>query len=287
LVALIVAAVAWTVNDRSGSVSDSATTATSTPPIAVASDTHAIVELGITASKADRDQRLRIDLDAGSSTAVSVPAGWRATDLTASPDVSIVPSGDGFKLSGADWDIMLRRENGELYIEPQLLGLFDPTHAAVVARVSASQELLSVNRAGSISKISDVPDNANVLGLSGGSVWLSTFIPGEGIESEPHGPSKLVQITRDGTQTPLATSESVINRVVASGSDAAYGTEGGTFAVAGANDWTGDGVPLVWLSGHRLLVLRGTSLFVTGGAGDERRISGTVSGQPSAAVVVE
>jgi len=237
LVALIVGAVAWTVNDRlPGMVSNVPNSATSTPSIASVSGTHMVVGLGIPAPKADRDQRLLIDLDSGSSTKVTVPAGWRTSSLLPATGLSLVPYGDGFKVSGTDWDIVLRRENGQLYIDPQILGLLDPTHAVVIARISSAQEILVVNRAGGITKLTDMPDNANVLGLVDGSVWLSTFIPGEGIESEPHGPSKLIRIEADGSQTVEATSEQVITRVVAGYGSFVYDIDGN------------EEKPLLWLS---------------------------------------
>jgi DNA polymerase-4 len=248
--------------------------------------THTIVALGIPAPKADRDQDVRIDLDSGSSTTVSVPNGWRSASLLPPTGLGFLPYGDGFKLSGTDWDIVLRRPNGQLYIDPLILGLIDPTHAVVIARVSSAQEILIVNRAGSITKLTDIPDNVNVLGLVDGSVWWSTYIPGEGIESVPHGPSKLVRIEIDGSQTVETTSDEVINRVVALDRKIAYGTEGGTFSVVDAVGWTGQAIPLLWLSGGRLLALNGTSLVIQDGK-TERRVSGTVSGEPDVTVVVE
>jgi len=287
LVALIVAAVAWTVSDRLPNIaSNSSGASTSTLPIAAASDTHTIIMLGVPAPKADRDQRLLVDLDSGSSTKISVAAGWRSSNLLSNTDLSLVPYGDGFKVSGTDWDIVLRRENGQLYIDPQILGLIDATHAVVLARISSSQEILVVNRTGAITKLADMPENANVLGLVDGSVWLSTFIPGEGIENAPHGPSKLVRIEADGSQTVEATSDDVINRVVANDSHIAYGTEGGIFSVVNATDWKGDGKPLLWISGGRLVVVQGTSLVIQDGK-DARRVSGAIPGEPDAAVVVE
>ncbi|HVM90642.1 MAG TPA: hypothetical protein VMU11_01970 [Verrucomicrobiae bacterium] len=295
LVALIVAAVAWTVTDRLPTVSNPLAGAgtqagpgssTSTP--STASSTPLMVELGIPSLKADRDTRLRIDLASGSSTSLSVPKGWRAGDLTGVSDLQLQPYNDGYKLSGGDWDIVLRSESGELYADPQVVGLFDDSHAAVIGSLSGSRVLVSVNRAGGISKVADISDNANVLGLQDGSVWLSTFIPGEGIESEPHGPSKLIRIDSDGRQEVEATSESVINVVVAGQGAVAYATEGGTYSVAGSNEWDAQGKPLVWLPGKRLLVVRGTSLFLIGpNASDETRISGTVTSEPASSIVVE
>ena len=287
LVALIVTAVAWTVSERVPNIPvPSSGTTSSTLPVAAASATHTIVELGIPALSADRDQRLLVDLDSGSSTKLVVPKGWRMSSLNSIADVSLVPFGEGYKLSGTDWDIVLRRENGQLFIEPQLLGLLDPTKAIVIARVSAAREILLVNRSGGIRKLADLPENANVLGLADGSIWLSTYIPGEGIENEPHGPSKLVRINADASQVVEATSDSVINRVTATYGYTAYGTEGGTYRVVEAADWTGQGMPLLWLPGSRLLIVRGTSLFILDGK-TEKRVSGALPGEPEAAVVVE
>jgi len=287
LIALIVTAVAWTVSERVPNVSlPTPANTSSTLPIAAASDTHTIVALGIPALSADRDQRMLVDLDSGSSTKIAVAKGWRIPDLTPASGVSLVPFGDGFKLAGTDWDIVLRRENGQLYIEPRVLGLLDATRAIVIARISTAQEILLVNRSGGIRKIADLPENANVLGLADGSIWLSTYIPGEGIESEPHGPSKLVRIEADGTQEVAATSDSVINRVIATYGYTAYGTEGGTYRVVESQAWTGQGTPLLWLPGSRLLVGRGTSLFVLDGK-SEKRVSGALPGEPDVAVVVE
>jgi hypothetical protein len=241
--------------------------------------------LGIPALSADRDQKLLVDLDSGSSTKIEVAKSWRTTQLSDS-GITLIPFSDGYKVSGVDWDIVLRRDNGQMYTDPRMLGLLDPTHAVVIAHVSAAQEILLVNRAGSIRKIANLPDNANVLGLVDGSVWLSTFIPGEGIESEPHGPSKLVRIETDGSQVVVATSDSVINRVVALRGNVAYGTEGGTYSVVMTNGMTGQGTPLLWLKDNRLIMVRGTSLLILAGK-DERRVSGSLSAEPDIAVVVE
>jgi hypothetical protein len=125
-----------------------------------------------------------------------------------------------------------------------------------------------------------------LLGLEDGAVWWATFIPGEGIESEPRGPSKLVRIGQDGSQSVVATSDSVINQVVANFGYVAYATEGGTYQVVDSRDWNGQGVPLLWLSGGKLLVIKGTSLHIQDG-NDDHRVSGTISDVPESAVVVE
>jgi hypothetical protein len=296
LVALIVAAVAWTVTDRGptsvqnplSSIVPHAAPQAPTPVSQTASSTPLWVELGIPALKADRDLRMRVDVMSGSSTMIVVDKGWRTGDLLPDPGLKLQPYNDGFKLTGQDWNVVLRSDNGELYGDPQLVGLFAEKDAAVVASRDGSRQLLDVSRAGGIRKVADVPDNANVLGLQDGSVWLSTFIPGEGIESAPHGPSKLVRIDSDGKQEVEATTESVINLVVADSGAAAYSTEGGTYSVAGESDWNAQGKPLVWLPGKRLLIVRGTSLFVVGpNPSDEQRIPGTVGAEPAAAIVVE
>ncbi len=83
------------------------------------------------------------------------------------------------------------------------LGLFNETNAAVSGRAGKSS-ILNVSRSGAISLLADLPENAEVIGFSGGSVWYATFAPGEGIESDPSGPSTLFRVTPDGKTTRIA-----------------------------------------------------------------------------------
>lgn len=129
--------------------------------------------------------------------AVVVPSGLR-----------IVSSEDrGFRLTdGGDWNVALRAQSGEAYTEPRLLGAFDDRHVAVMARLNRLR-ILNVSRSGQVIAIYDVPENAMVFDAVEGAVWMTTFTPGEGIESDPIGPSTLYRITSDGKRTAVATDE--------------------------------------------------------------------------------
>lgn len=132
-----------------------------------------------------------------------------------------------------------------------------------------------------------VPDAANILGVSGGAAWLATFTPGEGIESEPAGPSALERIKPDGTREEVGVDEErVIVGVVSDGARHAYWHERGFVALSDGSSFSGRGKPLAWFPTGELLVADGVTL-VTYHDGRPETLRSSLPGIASAAEFVE
>lgn len=211
VVSLIVASVAWTVTDTNQGATGEKEIASSPPLLATTEAVSSTkVYLSFLQPKSDRDRRVEMDLETGAMKEVPETSGWRVGEVAGrktqvATSLKIDTNGErGSRLTdGGEWNVTLRAGNGDAYQEPILLGLFNDTNAAVTGRAGKSS-ILNVSRSGAISLLANLPENAEVLGFSGGSVWYATFTPGEGIESDPSGPSTLFRVTADGKTARVA-----------------------------------------------------------------------------------
>ncbi|MCC7522924.1 hypothetical protein IT407_03955 [Candidatus Uhrbacteria bacterium] len=136
-------------------------------------------------------------------------------------DLAIVAGADErfFKLSdGKEWNVVLRQTNGEPYSEIHILGLVGERTAVVSAR-SDKPVILRVERNGSIRELYRMPDQTAVVGFGADVVWVASFQPGEGLESDPVGPSRLIRIDMNGTVKEMLQEARVIVSVQAVSKD--------------------------------------------------------------------
>ncbi len=221
--------------------------------------------VSIAIPNADRDRLFRVSFAARSVEELPAQTGWRETALTQKPLQLTVGKNldDVMILSGGDWDVPLRTQSGVPYQEARFLGMFDATHAAVLARAS-DRMLLSVSRVGEIRELTPVTDNKIVLLMESSGVWLSSFVPGEGLESPPQGSSTLARVDGNGITATIATEPQVINLVVPGpGGAVAFATEQGDMAAKSEIGlWKGQGRPLVWLDEGRLVIAQGRGLGI-------------------------
>jgi hypothetical protein len=144
-----------------------------------------------------------------------------------------------------------------------LVGALDRSHVLLTA-LHPEPVLLRVSVSGELFEAYRPQEASRFLGTSEGLSWYSTFVPGEGLESEPQGPSDLVRVTSDGQAQIVAKDERVIIAAVSGSQGAfAYFTDKGEgVARSGTDAWRGDMRPLVWLDDHRLILARGTELLL-------------------------
>lgn len=244
-----------------------AMTSTSSTPVAVeAVRSTSTIELGISAPKGDRDQVYSLSLPGKTLEQQTVTKGWRVDAWKQSSDLRMVPASPDGKApiltDGGEWNVVMRGTNGEAYADPLLIGFADETHVFVLATTDA-RKLLLVSRSGEIRSIYDVPEYAIVLPTSDGHAWFTTFTPGEGIESEPIGPSRLIRVSVSGIQESMAEETRLIVGVIPGKDGAlAYRTNDGDIVVTSAGKrWVGNGIPLLWLDESRLLVAQGRGVF--------------------------
>lgn len=271
-----------------------------TPPVPGSTSTVSLIDTVVSSSRffvavrapaSDRDLKDTVDSGTKQVTPMEVPKGWRVEAMNdMSSGLRIESSADrGFKLTdGGDWNVILRSASGEAYTEPRLLGKLDDKHAIVVARTDSVQ-ILDVSRVGQVISLADVPENATVFGLSGGAVWMATLTPGQGMESEPTGPSTLYKVTQNGGQEVVGSvlTADYYAGVLSNGMQKAVWLNTGAFTVdGGTQNYSGVGLPLAWSDG-RLLVAEGKHLFLYDARGQKQDLGVTLGGEPAAARVVE
>ncbi|MFA6429114.1 MAG: hypothetical protein WCV84_01295 [Patescibacteria group bacterium] len=236
-----------------------------TPTNVAASSTGVFLFAAATPS-ATADRLFAVDMASHAVQEETVATGWRAT-MVQQRGLSIEDpqKTDGVQFLRGDhgWSVPLRNGKGRVYDEAQVLGLLDEDHAAVVAR-QGDRVLLSISRTGTIRELYSFTDAVEPLTADRGAAYLSTFTPGEGLESPPAGPSSLIRIKVDGSSVSLATEPRVIVAVLPGpSSTTAYLMDDAMMRVlvAGADDRR-EGRPLIWLDDHRLIFARGVSLFL-------------------------
>jgi hypothetical protein len=211
-------------------------------------------EVGIRLPTEDRDLRVLVDPNTREVTPIEVAKAWRVEQLDHQAQGLRFASSEerGFRLTdGKDWNVALRSLTGEAYVEPRLLGTLDERHALVVAR-SDKVYLLNVARSGGVSVVTDIPANTNIFGMSGGAVWAATFTPGEGLESEPTGPSTLIRITPNGQSQVVDSTKTadLFMGVVSDGENRATWLNTGVFTgFINGKTFSGMGMPLAWIDG--------------------------------------
>lgn len=242
--------------------------ASSTTPLVSTSATSSVttILLGVPVPKADRDQQFELRLPDKLLKEQTVEKGWRIDAWKPAGTIRVIPASPDGKAAmitdGADWNVPLRSQNGETYNDPSVIAKADATHVFVVASTNV-RSLLLVSRTGEIRSLAQMPEFANVLPTQDGHVWLATYTPGEGIESEPSGPSRLIRISVSGIQETFAEETRVITSVLpGENSSFAYRTDDGDMVASqDGKRWSGNGVPLAWIDKATLLLSQGRSVL--------------------------
>lgn len=293
VIALAMGGIAYAVSDSGGPTAGTPpnTASSSLTLIETIQASSTSFQVGVRAPTSDRDLRYLIDTGLKSVTPVTVPKGWRVETMNdTSNGLRVESSADrGFKLvDGGDWNVILRSASGEAYTEPRLLGKLDDKHAMVVARADRMQ-ILDVSRVGQVIALADVPENAMVFGFSGGAVWMATLTPGEGMESEPTGPSVLYKVTSNGERTLVDSTKTAdfFAGALSDGTRQVVWLNTGSFTAESVGQkFSGSGRPLAWLNG-KLLVTEGKHLFLYDAQGQKQDLGIAMDGEPAAARAVE
>ena len=215
--------------------------ATTTSDLVTASTT--MMKLGVPQPDADRDKLLSLEIETGVVKEEAVAKDWRLTSKKIGQLKIESSESRGFRLTdGDEWNVPLRSSGGETYSEPIYLGMFNELQAAVYAR-GTKRSILRVDRSGSTQVLGTIPENAEVIGFSGFAVWYSTFTPGEGIESEPSGPSDLWRINYAGKAEKIASSPSVIESILVDAPNPTYWSDGSFFTIMNGKTSALPGVP--------------------------------------------
>lgn len=244
------------------------------PPLAVSSTSSSVattttvaatdenIEVAIPVPGGRSDRRFRVALADGKAVEQMVEKGWRISGSMFSEPL-LDSSEDVTRLTGGEWNVVLRAKDGTPYREPVLVGALDRSHV-LVAALHPGPVLLRVSVSGELFEAYKPPEASRYLGTSQGLTWYSTFMPGEGLESEPQGPSELLRVTSDGQAQTVAKDERVIISAVSGpqGAFAYFTDKGEGVARSGTDAWRGEMRPLVWLDDHRLLLARGTELLL-------------------------
>jgi len=255
------------------------------------------VLLGVPVPKGLSDKLYAVSLPDRHVAPLTVPKGWRLTALQERTPLKLQTNKDGSAtlvgryasstdLAQKVWFVPVRTSSGKAYDEVSILGMFDPTHVAVAARAD-DRVALSISRVGDIRKVITLGDMIYPLGVSQGSLWVSTFQPGEGIESPPQGPSDLIRVSVAGATSTVATDEHVIVSALA-GQDGcvAYATESGDlYAQSGSSTWRGLGLPLAWLDSGHLLFSQGISVYLLDLATSVEMLVNTLPAAPTVGAV--
>lgn len=163
--------------------------------------------------------------------------------------------------NGSSERVVFRLANGQPLLSTLLLGWLDDETLVVLATGSSSRMVAAVPLTGSARVIKNIPDNVIYTDARGGFVWLMTGTIGEGLETPPAGPSELVRVSRDGSQTIVARDELRVIQgiIVDEANHVAYTTDDGqSFALTIGDDASksvlGDRRPLLFLPDGRLII---------------------------------
>jgi len=216
-------------NGTGAQLSLGGTSSTSTSIVSTELEASIVVQLGIQNPKAGNDQRFELMLPGKMIKEETVEKGWRIDEWKSAGNLRVIPpSPDGkaaILTDGGRWNVSLRGGNGEAYHDPQVIGKIDDTHAFVVATTNI-RSIFIVSRTGEIRSLIEMPEFANALFSEDGHLWLATYTPGQGIESEPSGPSRLIRVSLSGIQKAIAQETKVITSVLPGPEGAvAYRTE--------------------------------------------------------------
>ncbi len=257
------AGVALTATPSAPVVSSSYPSSTSVTAATVTASTTLL--FGVPAPKAAADKLFLVSSPDGVAQERVVAKGWRLQALKPTLTVRLTVKADGTSVvTGEGWNVPVRSTRGVSYNDVQLLGLFDATHAAVMAR-GDRVVLLSVSRIGEVRELLRIPDAVLSLDVTQNAAWLSLFQTGEGLEAGPQGPSALVRLTMDGASSTIATDGRVISLLsVGPSGSVAYGFDTGEMVAVTADQkrWNGIGRPLLWLDARHLVMAQGVAVQI-------------------------
>ncbi len=266
------------------------TTTTTTVQVVAPTSTETFL-FGVIVEKADRDRLFNMVVPGGKVDEVPEPKNWRVANLQGKATLHIETSKDdsrGFFLTdGGNWNVALRNGDGQPYTDPEFLGM-DGEKTAFVLATKSGRFLLRIDRSGSIRELFNLPENSNVVGFGGGAIWVATFTPGEGIESDPVGPSMLERISFNGTRTDMVQETRVIDMVIPDSNERyAYRNDDGTMVARdGEARWSGDGTILDWANG-RLLIAQGKNVFALTVKDSKLELLGSLPLAPNVAQLAE
>jgi|GEM_PF-6442091 len=220
--------------------------------------------IGVSTPLEPSDLAYVYDETSGDLQKVSEPTGWRAADIKKYEQATFEaaandPIATRFHL-GTLWDVVLRDAKGRSYQDPVFLGRLDETTAVIQAQKDQSY-ILFVGTSGSITEAYILPELYKVHGIFDHAVWVTTAVPGEGIESAPQGPAHVIHIDSEGN-TSLTLEDMVIEQLTAfNATSYAYRFTNGSYKAHRGNYlWEGTGTPLFWLDENTLLVSQGHAL---------------------------
>lgn len=238
-------------------VQDAAAVATST------ADTTRIL-IGVPKPMESTDLAYLYDEENNTLTRLTQPGGWRVTDGTHANETRFEPATNDptatMLVEPGLHPVVLRDEAGVAYQNPIWIDRLDETTAAIQADKD-ERYLLFVHMNGKITEVYTFPELYKIHGVYGNAVWISTAVPGAGLESAPQGPADILRIDETGVTT-MATEDNAVDVLVAFDRDSfAYGFSNGNYkAQHGDSRVEGRGRPLMWLNAQELLVADGKDL---------------------------
>ncbi len=100
--------------------------------------------------------------------------------------------------------LVLRDKNGKPLSDASLLGWLDANSLVVSAVATTTRAAYTLNVDGNVRYLSALPDNVVYEEARAGAIWYATAQLGQGLESEPQGPSELHRVTADGADLKVA-----------------------------------------------------------------------------------
>jgi hypothetical protein len=145
----------------------------------------------------------------GSKVYLTLAPGVYSSDLPTSPDHRFTarfgkPKADGaavieFRQAGQDAaSLVLRDKAGKPLKDASLLGWLDGRSVAFTALASSTRAVYVAAYDGVQRWLAPLPDDTIYLDVRAGAIWYTTATPGEGLESQPRGPSELHRVNSSG-----------------------------------------------------------------------------------------
>ncbi|MFZ2804560.1 MAG: hypothetical protein WA001_05045 [Patescibacteria group bacterium] len=158
---------------------------------------------------------------ASSSSAIPSPDGktTAAMDDVKSDGATVL---DISPVGGSPQTVVLRNAGGQALQDVSFLGWLDSRTLAVSAVATSTSEAYAVSIAGDVTPLAPLPSSMVWDDARGGSIWYGTAVMGQGIESEPQGPSELHRIAADGTDTLMTRDETHVYLTVVPGPNGAF-----------------------------------------------------------------
>lgn len=222
------------------------------------------IMIGVPSPLAPSDLAYILDEASGDLQAVDQPAGWRVSNIQKTREAAFEPifndEGATRFLLGSDWNVVLRDTQAVPYKNASFIGLLNENIAVLQADKDV-RYILFAHKDGKIDEVYELPELYIIQGIYGNSVWITTALMGEGLESEPQGPSHVIRIDAEAYES-MITEDQVIERLTAYDAKSyAYRFGDGTYKARHGNYvWEGGGTPLLWLDKNTLLVSQGKTL---------------------------